>query len=67
MGEGGEREVKHALRKTLLRYQLHRDQDWFDRAYSYIREYYKGINLLLPLFSPATGAWGELGEYHKVG
>jgi type I restriction enzyme R subunit len=36
----GEREVKRALRKTLLKYQLHRDQDLFDRAYDYIKQYY---------------------------
>jgi len=36
----GEREVKKALRKTLYKYQLHRDQDLFDRAYAYIKEYY---------------------------
>lgn len=36
----GEREVKNALRKTLLKYNLHTDQDLFDRAYAYIREYY---------------------------
>ena len=36
----GEREVQKALRKTLLKYQLHRDQDLFDRAYGYIRQYY---------------------------
>jgi type I restriction enzyme R subunit len=36
----GEREVKKALRKTLLKYQLHEDQDLFDRAYGYVREYY---------------------------
>lgn len=36
----GEREVKKALRKTLLKYQLHRDQELFDKAYGYIREYY---------------------------
>lgn len=36
----GEREVKQALRKTLLRYKLHREQELFDRAYEYIREYY---------------------------
>jgi len=29
----GEREVQKALRKTLLKYQLHRDQELFDRAY----------------------------------
>lgn len=36
----GEREVQKALRKTLLKYQLHRDQDLFDRAYGYIKQYY---------------------------
>ncbi|MCI0397747.1 MAG: HsdR family type I site-specific deoxyribonuclease [Chloroflexi bacterium] len=36
----GEREVKKALRRTLLKYQLHKDQDLFDRAYEYIRQYY---------------------------
>ena len=36
----GEREVKRALRSTLLKYKLHRDQDLFDRAYGYIRQYY---------------------------
>jgi type I restriction enzyme R subunit len=36
----GEREVKKALRSTLLKYRLHHDQDLFDRAYGYIRQYY---------------------------
>jgi type I restriction enzyme R subunit len=36
----GEREVKIALRKTLLKYKLHQDNELFDRAYGYIREYY---------------------------
>lgn len=36
----GEREVKQALRKTLLKYRLHQDQDLFDRAYGYIAQYY---------------------------
>jgi type I restriction enzyme R subunit len=36
----GEREVKNALRKTLFKYKLHQDQDLFDRAYGYIRQYY---------------------------
>jgi type I restriction enzyme R subunit len=36
----GEREVKKALRKTLLKYKLHKEQDLFDRAFAYIREYY---------------------------
>ncbi len=36
----GDREVKQALRKTLLKYKLHQDQDLFDRAYAYIQQYY---------------------------
>jgi type I restriction enzyme R subunit len=36
----GEREVQKSLRKALLKYQLHKDQDLFDRAYGYIKEYY---------------------------
>lgn len=36
----GEREVKKALRQTLFRYKLHQDVDLFEKAYSYIREYY---------------------------
>lgn len=36
----GEREVKKALRKSLLKYQLHQDLDLFERAYGYIRQYY---------------------------
>jgi type I restriction enzyme, R subunit len=36
----GQREVKKALRKTLLKYQLHREQDLFDKAYGYIEQYY---------------------------
>lgn len=36
----GEREVKMALRKTLFKYRLHQDQDLFDKAYGYIRQYY---------------------------
>ncbi|MGB2711649.1 MAG: HsdR family type I site-specific deoxyribonuclease [Conexibacter sp.] len=36
----GERTVKRALRRVLLKYKLHRDQDLFDKAYGYIREYY---------------------------
>ena len=36
----GEREVKKALRRTLLDVQLHRDQELFDKAYGYIRQYY---------------------------
>jgi type I restriction enzyme, R subunit len=36
----GEREVQKSLRKALLKYQLHKDQDLFERAYAYIKEYY---------------------------
>jgi type I restriction enzyme R subunit len=36
----GERLVQKELRKTLLKYQLHHDQDLFDKAYAYIRQYY---------------------------
>jgi len=36
----GEREVKQALRRALLRYKLHTDQELFDKAYGYIRQYY---------------------------
>jgi len=38
--EAGEREVKRALRRSLLKYKLHTDQDLFDRAYAYIDRYY---------------------------
>lgn len=40
MTRAGEREVKQALRRTLLRYQLHQDADLFEKAYAYVREYY---------------------------
>jgi type I restriction enzyme R subunit len=36
----GAREVQKSLRKTLLKYQLHKDQVLFERAYGYIEEYY---------------------------
>ncbi len=36
----GERVVQKALRRTLLKYKLHTDQDLFDKAYGYIRQYY---------------------------
>ena len=35
----GERDVKQALRKALLQYKLHTDQELFDRAYGYIKQY----------------------------
>ena len=36
----GEREVRKALRKSLLKYQLHHDVDLFEKAYGYVRQYY---------------------------
>lgn len=36
----GEREVQQALRKTLLRYKLHKESDLFNKCYGYIKEYY---------------------------
>jgi type I restriction enzyme R subunit len=36
----GERTVQQALRRALLKYKLHTDQDLFDKAYGYIRQYY---------------------------
>jgi type I restriction enzyme, R subunit len=36
----GEREVQRALRRTLLKYKLHHEQELFDRAYAYIKQYY---------------------------
>jgi len=35
-----EREVKQALHWVLLRYPLHKEQELFDKAYRYIKEYY---------------------------
>lgn len=36
----GQRLVKVELRRTLAKYQLHKDNDLFERAYRYIAEYY---------------------------
>ena len=38
--QAGEREVKKALRKALFKYKLHADEELFEKAYSYIRQYY---------------------------
>jgi type I restriction enzyme, R subunit len=38
--QAGEREIKKALRKALFKYKLHADDELFDKAYSYIRQYY---------------------------
>jgi type I restriction enzyme R subunit len=35
-----EREIKKALRKSLFKYKLHADEELFEKAYSYIRQYY---------------------------
>ncbi len=36
----GERLVQKELRRTLLKYKLHTDQELFDKAYGYIQQYY---------------------------
>jgi type I restriction enzyme, R subunit len=36
----GERLVRKELRKTLLKYKLHKEEELFSRAYEYIKEYY---------------------------
>lgn len=36
----GEREIKKALRKSLFKYKLHSEEELFEKAYSYIRQYY---------------------------
>jgi type I restriction enzyme R subunit len=36
----GEREVRGALRRTLLKYQLHQDAELFEKAYGYVKQYY---------------------------
>lgn len=36
----GERVVQQSLRRALLKYRLHTDQELFDKAYGYIRQYY---------------------------
>ena len=38
--QAGEREIKKALRKALFKYKLHADEELFEKAYSYIRQYY---------------------------
>ena len=35
----GEREVQRALRRALLEYKLHRDEELFEKAYGYIKQY----------------------------
>lgn len=36
----GERGVKKVLRKALFKYKVYADQELFEKAYSYIRQYY---------------------------
>ena len=36
----GERLVQKELRRSLLKYKLHTDQELFDKAYGYIKHYY---------------------------
>lgn len=36
----GERQVKQSLRRALLKYQLHHDNELFDKAYDYVKTYY---------------------------
>jgi type I restriction enzyme, R subunit len=38
--QAGEREVKKALRKALFKYKLHADEELFEKAFIYIRQYY---------------------------
>ena len=38
--DAGNREVRRALRRTLLKYKLHTDAELFEKAYGYIKEYY---------------------------
>ena len=36
----GDREMRQVLRRTLFKYQLHKDEDLFNKAYAYISEHY---------------------------
>ena len=38
--EGGKREVRKALRRTLAKYKFHTDTELFEKAYGYVKEYY---------------------------
>ena len=37
---GGERRMRQVLRQTLLKYQLHKDSELFEKAHGYISEHY---------------------------
>jgi len=36
----GQQDIKKVLRQTLFKYQLHKEQELFDKAYGYIKEHY---------------------------
>ncbi len=36
----GQKEIQKALRQTLFKYKLHKEQELFEKAYAYIREHY---------------------------
>jgi len=36
--ESGKREVRKALRRTLAKYKLHKDEELFEKAYGYAKE-----------------------------
>jgi type I restriction enzyme R subunit len=38
--EACKREVRKALRRTLAKYKLHKDEELFEKAYGYVKEYY---------------------------
>lgn len=38
--QAGEREVKKALRKALFKYRLHGEDELFEKAFLYIKQYY---------------------------
>lgn len=38
--QAGEREIKKAVRKANFKYKLHADEELFDKAFGYIRQYY---------------------------
>ncbi|HLO16336.1 MAG TPA: hypothetical protein VK206_16000 [Anaerolineales bacterium] len=37
--DGRKREVRKALRRTLGKYQLHKDEEFYKKAYGRVREY----------------------------
>lgn len=46
----GEREVKKALRRTWLKYQLHKDQEFINETYGY----YQRVQLAIFVLNPET-------------